>query len=1150
MRTALKALALIIILLISFLEIYRLYLKPGEGEKPEVSFRYVGSNIIPDSSGKYYDELSSSEVSRAVRLANGRAYVAIIDNPLGKASELKALHGSNEVMYGLTRNIYSTWAFFVNAAASKAVDEMGGGYWQMTPLEPEIQKTITLDSEKWRLTGLAFMPLGRDGLVWKLMAENRYISSPVTPASGDAAENNPSEWDHGNYVTPYAETADYKEGSGAVKFSMTNPNDLKSLWYKKGVQLAANVPSGAKFRIWYKADTTVTFTIRLHTLNAAGESVGQFYKYVTYPAANVWKEYLFGVGPGSTDFTSYGSPSWAEIDKIEITYDYANTAVSDVRLDGVVIFSPQNKDLYCYYCWDVTVRQDKYTEIEYDATNKVIKAKNTDPAIGGDTPYLKIGGSVDPTGYRCTTENFSTTKTFVDGARPIPGTFNAAGPVNAGAGATPVYAYLCFKLTVATLSTGTLYVVLAFSGITGTEAHALDEFNYLKANVETERTSTKNAYNSYIGAFPTLNRFDAKVWGAYYWALPVLKSCTFPKGLYVTGWNDYWGRDTLWAALGLLCGGKFNDAYTQITLFTQNQAANGQIPDLAGGGYSAIDVTPAWCYLVHQYYFHSRNQTNFDAITIQLKKAYDWLISLINDTYKLMKKDNALCFLDGLHPVALPNHVAYDTAPNIVAWRVLKEAYEIFGDPAYKTAADKLQTGLTNMWLDDYSWYGGFRDTTGSIEFPEKLEAPANAFALAMGYATRDRALKVLGKLAGTAGGMDGVPICMVYPTYTAAQGGSDTPNYQNGGSWPYMGAVLLWGASQFYGEKAAEFMQSLAEMDAVVEPFTFNEWHNNQVTNPAKTNYGSPASTPVFVWTAGLQVWSLFKALGLYVDYKFALKIHPVATNLDGVSVSGFKVGNTTFNLTYIGKPDGALDISLPTSYLDAGTHNITVNNTSHEIKVDGTLVASRSKPYVSGLEAEGKITLDSWSWNLTALKATGQVTGATGVKGTLKIKLFPTLAPIDRFYFKVGSADYRARDYYDPNEDVLSIPITCSSSTPVELGLIPDKFFVTRSQIQGVDIGVVRQEETGLTDEYGNPVLAEATTVVKGFIALSRGDKKRIEGGDVPVGDCGFLLPHGTEVDTADYEIDCYGARWKILGVSVRRSHIEVFARRKIEI
>jgi len=1117
-----------------------------------MSFRYVGSNIIPDSTGKYYDELESNEVSRAVRLANGRAYVAIIDNPLGKASELKALHGVNEVMYGLTRNIYSTWAFFVNAADSKAVDAMGGGYWQMTPLEPEIQKEITLGSEKWKLNGLAFMPLGRDGLIWKLVAENRSISNPVTPASGDAAESNPTEWDHGNYVTPYAENTDVKEGSGAVRFFMTNPNDLKSLWYKKDVQLAANVPSGAKFRIWYKANSTVTFTIRLHTLNAQGQSVGQFYKYVTYPIANVWKEYLFNVGLGSSDFESYGSPSWAEIDRIEITYDYSNTAVSDVRLDGVVIFSPENKDLYCYYCWDVTVRQDKYTEIEYDATNKVIKAKNTDPEIGGDTPYLKIGGSLDPIGYRCTTQDFSTTKNFVDGARPIPGTFNAAGPVNAGAGATPVYAYLCFKLTVATLGTGTLYVVLAFSGITGTEQHALDEFNYLKANAETERTNTKNAYSSYIGAFPTINRFDPKVWGAYYWALPALKCCTFPKGLYVTGWNDYWGRDTLWAALGLLCGGKFDDAYTQITLFTENQSAEGQIPDLAGGGYGAIDVTPAWCYLVHQYYFHSRDQAKFDAITTELQKAYDWIIGLIDDTYKLMKKNNALCFLDGLHPVALPNHVAYDTGPNMIAWRVLKEAYEIFGDVTYKEAADKLQEGLENMWLENYSWYAGFRDTTGAIEFPEKLEAPANVFALAMGHATKDKALKILGKFAVTVGpeGMDGVPIVTVYPTYTVAQGGSDPPSYQNGGSWPWMGAVLLWGAAKFYGEKAAEFMQALAEMNAIVEPFTFNEWHNNQVTNPSKTNYGSPASTSVFVWTVGLYVWSLFKALGLYADYKFAFKISPVATNLDGVYVNGVKIGNTIFNLTYTGRPDGTIKICLPTSYLNAGTHNITVNNTSHEIKIDGTLVASKTRPYVCGLETEGKITLDSWSWDSAALKATGQVTGSTGFKGTLKVRLFPRLAPVDLFYVTVGSAHYRAKDYYDPAENVLSIPVTCSSATPIELGLVPNNFFMAKSEMRGVDIGVVKQEETGLSDDYGNPVLAETVKTVKGFVRFARGDKRRIESGDVPLNEASFLLPHGTEVDEADYEIDSYGWRWKIMGVSVKQSHIQVFARRKIEL
>jgi len=364
------------------------------------------------------------------------------------------------------------------------------------------------------------------------------------------------------------------------------------------------------------------------------------------------------------------------------------------------------------------------------------------------------------------------------------------------------------------------------------------------------------------------------------------------------------------------------------------------------------------------------------------------------------------------------------------------------------------------------------------------------------------------------------------------------------------MGAVLLWAAAQFYGEEAAEIMQSLAEMNAVVEPFTFNEWHHNQVTNPAKTNYGSPASTPVFVSTAGLHVWSLFKALGLYADYKFALKIHPVATNLDGVSVNGVKIGTTTFNLTYTGKPDRTLEISLPISYLDGGIHNVAVNNTGHGVKVDGTLVASRSRPYVCGLETEGKITLDSWAWDPAALKATGLLTGDTGVKGTLKVKLFPTLAPIDRFYFKVGSSYYRAGDCYDPAENVLSIPVACSSATPVELGLIPDRFFIAQAGMRGVDIGVVRQEETGLSDDYENPVLAETTVTVRGFVTFARGDKRRVEAGDIPLGQAVFLLPHGTEVDEADYEIDSYGARWKILGVSVKRSHIEVSARRKIQL
>jgi len=95
-----------------------------------------------------------------------------------------------------------------------------------------------------------------------------------------------------------------------------------------------------------------------------------------------------------------------------------------------------------------------------------------------------------------------------------------------------------------------------------------------------------------------------------------------------------------------------------------------------------------------------------------------------------------------------------------------------------------------------------------------------------------------------------------------------------------------------------------------------------------------------------------------------------------------------------------------------------------------------------------------------------------------------------------------------------------------------------------------VVKQEETRLSDDYGNPVLAETTVVVRGFVTFARGDKRRVEAGDIPLGQAVFLLPHGTEVDEADYEIDSYGARWKILGVSVKRSHIEVSARRRVEL
>ncbi len=98
-----------------------------------------------------------------------------------------------------------------------------------------------------------------------------------------------------------------------------------------------------------------------------------------------------------------------------------------------------------------------------------------------------------------------------------------------------------------------------------------------------------------------------------------------------------------------------------------------------------------------------------------------------------------------------------------------------------------------------------------------------------------------------------------------------------------------------------------------------------------------------------------------------------------------------------------------------------------------------------------------------------------------------------------------------------------------------------------RGEDVRIVRLTQTGV-DDYNNPVYSETTTIAKAFVSL-RGFEKEVPPGALKLARAKFLVKRGTEVGEAGYEIEYLGARYRVVAIDYRRSHLAITAERKVE-
>lgn len=98
-----------------------------------------------------------------------------------------------------------------------------------------------------------------------------------------------------------------------------------------------------------------------------------------------------------------------------------------------------------------------------------------------------------------------------------------------------------------------------------------------------------------------------------------------------------------------------------------------------------------------------------------------------------------------------------------------------------------------------------------------------------------------------------------------------------------------------------------------------------------------------------------------------------------------------------------------------------------------------------------------------------------------------------------------------------------------------------------RGEDITLVKLTQTEV-DAYNNPIYAETTSIVKAFVVL-RGFEKEVAPGFIKLAQAKFLVERGTEIEETGYEVEYLGARYKIVAIDYRRSHLAIAAERKVE-
>ncbi len=145
---------------------------------------------------------------------------------------------------------------------------------------------------------------------------------------------------------------------------------------------------------------------------------------------------------------------------------------------------------------------------------------------------------------------------------------------------------------------------------------------------------------------------------------------------------------------------------------------------------------------------------------------------------------------------------------------------------------------------------------------------------------------------------MDKPPMMTVSPVYhypfevddprwaTASQ----DYRYQNGGHWPWLGALLV-AAETKLGRQAYAYdaLCSLATMTNMAIPFTFGEWYLNDTSLGGVTQ---------FEWSAGVYLWAENYYLGLNPDTQ-GISVNPISENL-AFAISNYHWKGIAFNITY----------------------------------------------------------------------------------------------------------------------------------------------------------------------------------------------------------------------------------------------------------
>jgi hypothetical protein len=149
-----------------------------------------------------------------------------------------------------------------------------------------------------------------------------YNISSWLPNDGDSWTEDDEKWSCTRMVCSVDN--DYKVGSYSILADCLDSTTWYNLEYNP--DNAWNLTEYEKIKFWLKSNTTNTVTLQLF------ENSNEKYNRTITPSTS-WTLYEYDVGPGSTGWMTYGSPSWEGINGLD--FHYNSGSANSLWIDGL-----------------------------------------------------------------------------------------------------------------------------------------------------------------------------------------------------------------------------------------------------------------------------------------------------------------------------------------------------------------------------------------------------------------------------------------------------------------------------------------------------------------------------------------------------------------------------------------------------------------------------------------------------------------------------------------------------------------------------------------------------------------------------------------------------------------------------------------------